>query len=168
MHLLNSFQESVKDAVDYFLDCVASWTPRWFNKPKFHVLLHIIEHISRFGPPHTYATETFESYNSLIRDFSIHSNRQAPSRDIGYGFANANRIRHLVSGAKFMLYEDATATTASKETSRSASSRLYDASKLRSVGPRVLELFQHDHVLRQLCGYLIEEQNPKGCYILIV
>lgn len=89
--------------IDYFLDCVANWTPRWFNKPKFHILLHLIQHIRRFGPPLLFATETFESYNALIRCLSVHSNRQAPSRDIAVGFANANRIRHLSSGGKFLV-----------------------------------------------------------------
>ena len=48
-------------------------------------------------------TETFESFNALIRALSIHSNHQAPSRDIAIGFANASRIRHLLSGGKFSL-----------------------------------------------------------------
>ena len=83
------------------LNCVANWTPRWFNKPKFHIILHLVDHIYRFGPPLLFATETFESFNGVIRSFSVHSNRQAPSRDIAIAFANANRIRHLTSGAKF-------------------------------------------------------------------
>ena len=32
----------------------------------------------------------------------MHSNWQAPSRDIGRAFANVNRIRHLLSGGKFL------------------------------------------------------------------
>lgn len=83
--------------------CTARWTPRWFNKPKFHILLHLPEHIRRFGPAPLFATEAFESYNSLIRSRSIHSNRHAPSLDIAKAFGHSNRIRHLLSGGKYLL-----------------------------------------------------------------
>ena len=127
------------------------------------MLLHLIEHILRFGPPHVFATETFESYNSFIRDLSVHSNRQAPSRDIGYGFANANRIRHLVSGGKFVFRENI-GQQADNEEARDdrGKSDALKLSQLRSVGPRVLELFQQDSVLRQLCGILVEERTIKS------
>lgn len=80
-------------------------TPRWFEKPKFHILLHLPQHIWDFGPPILFATETFESYNALICVFSVHSNRQAPSHDIGQAFANTNRLWHLLSGAKIYMCE---------------------------------------------------------------
>ncbi|KIK11230.1 hypothetical protein PISMIDRAFT_19713 [Pisolithus microcarpus 441] len=32
-------------AIDHFLNCTARWTPRWFNKPKFHILRHLPDHI---------------------------------------------------------------------------------------------------------------------------
>ncbi|KAI6018600.1 hypothetical protein BKA83DRAFT_4464938 [Pisolithus microcarpus] len=88
-------------AIDYFLNCTARWTPRWFNKPKFHIIRHLPDHIRRFGPAILFATEGFESYNAVIRDHSIHSNRQAPSRDIAHGMARCHRIRHLLSGGTF-------------------------------------------------------------------
>jgi len=49
-----------------------------------------------------FATEAFESFNTIIRAKNIHSNRQAPSRDIALAFTQANRIRHLLSGGVFM------------------------------------------------------------------
>ncbi|KAJ2966144.1 hypothetical protein NUW54_g13893 [Trametes sanguinea] len=61
-----------------------------------------LEHIRRFGPAGLFATEAFESFNAVIRAKSVHSNRQAPSRDIARAFAQANRIRHLLSGGLFM------------------------------------------------------------------
>jgi hypothetical protein len=76
----------------------AKWTPRWFNKPKFHILLHLPTHIRRFGPASLFATEPFESFNALIRAKIIHSNRLAPSHDIAVAFAHTNRVRHLLSG----------------------------------------------------------------------
>ncbi|KAF8508232.1 hypothetical protein JB92DRAFT_2686763, partial [Gautieria morchelliformis] len=69
----------------------------WFNKPKFHILLHLTEDIRCFGLPILFVTEGFESFNAVIWAQSVHSNRHAPSRDIALGFAQGNRIRHLVS-----------------------------------------------------------------------
>ncbi|KAJ7488763.1 hypothetical protein B0H11DRAFT_1667937, partial [Mycena galericulata] len=30
--------------IDQFLLCAARWTNRWFNKPKFHIILHLPAH----------------------------------------------------------------------------------------------------------------------------
>ena len=49
-----------------FLAHTARWTPCWFNKPKFHILLHLVEHIDWFGPAALFATEAFESFNAVI------------------------------------------------------------------------------------------------------
>ena len=94
-------QEEMQRAIDHFLDCTVKWTPRWFNKPKFHIVWHLPFHVRRFGPAILFATEAFESFNAVIREQSIHSNRHAPSRDIALGFANTNRIRHFMSGGVF-------------------------------------------------------------------
>ena len=88
-------QIQLRKAIDRFLNLTVKPTPRWFNKPKFHILLHLPEHVHLFGPAILFSTETFESFNAMIRDLSVHSNCQAPSRDIGRGFANMNRIRHF-------------------------------------------------------------------------
>ncbi|KAK7015952.1 hypothetical protein R3P38DRAFT_3203654 [Favolaschia claudopus] len=88
--------------IENFLLCAARWTNRWFNKPKFHIIVHLPAHIRRFGPAILFATEAFESFNAIIRQKSVHSNRHAPSRDIAQGFAQGNRIRHLLSGGLFM------------------------------------------------------------------
>ena len=86
-------------AIDHFLCCTACWTPCWFNKPKFHIIRHLPYHIERFGPTILFATKAFESFNTVIRAQSIHSNRLAPSRDIAIGFAHCSRVPHLVSGS---------------------------------------------------------------------
>ncbi|KAH8081293.1 hypothetical protein BXZ70DRAFT_1068335 [Cristinia sonorae] len=88
--------------INHFLVCAARWTVRWFNKPKFHILLHLPEHIQRFGPAIIFATEAFESFNAVIRAKSAHSNRQAPSRDIARAFAQSNCIRLILSGGLFI------------------------------------------------------------------
>ncbi|KAL6306470.1 hypothetical protein BKA93DRAFT_840752 [Sparassis latifolia] len=70
----------------HFMLCAARWTIRWFNKPKFHIFLHLIEHIRWFEPAILFATEAFESFNAIIRAKS------------------GNRIRHLMSGGSFALH----------------------------------------------------------------
>lgn len=94
-------QELLDHEIKHFLLSAARWTTQWFNKPKFHILLHLTDHIRRFGPAILFATEAFESFNAIIRAKSVHSNRHAPSRDIARAFAQGNRIRHLISGGKF-------------------------------------------------------------------
>ncbi|KAF7364704.1 hypothetical protein MVEN_00340200 [Mycena venus] len=86
------------DAIFDFLTATALWNTQWFNKPKFHLFVHIPGHIRRFGPLILYATESFESFNLVIRLRSIHSTKHAPSLDIGSAFSHLHAIRHLVSG----------------------------------------------------------------------
>ncbi|KAF8139364.1 hypothetical protein K438DRAFT_2117929, partial [Mycena galopus ATCC 62051] len=88
-------------AIKHFLDCTCKITFQWFNKPKFHVILHLPEHIRRFGPAMLFATEGFESFNAIIRSCSVHSNRHAPSLDIASRMAKGNRVRHLLSRGFF-------------------------------------------------------------------
>ncbi|KAF7318315.1 hypothetical protein HMN09_00340300 [Mycena chlorophos] len=95
---LDAYITELEQAIDHFLDCACSLSLNWFNKPKFHVVLHLPAHIRRFGPAMLFATEGFESYNAIIRACSIHSNRHAPSRDIAWQMARSNRVRHLLNG----------------------------------------------------------------------
>jgi hypothetical protein len=76
-------------------------TAQWVNKPKFHGLLHLPEFCRRFGTASSFATEKFEGYNGVLRNSSIHSNRQSPGKDIGVTFANYRNLRHLFSGGYF-------------------------------------------------------------------
>ncbi|TBU25646.1 hypothetical protein BD311DRAFT_852410, partial [Dichomitus squalens] len=95
---LQSYERRLQSAVEDFLFCTALWTTQWFNKPKFHLFVHLLHHIRRFGPAIMYATETFESYNLVIRLRSINSNKHAPSLDIATSFSHLHAVRHLVSG----------------------------------------------------------------------
>ncbi|KAJ7751599.1 hypothetical protein B0H16DRAFT_1839904 [Mycena metata] len=116
---IESHVELLTAEIENFLLCAARWTNRWFNKPKFHIFVHLPAHIRRFGPAILFATEAFESFNAIIRAKSVHSNRHAPSRDIAHAFAQGNRIRHLLSGGLFLLkpsVEAANNTTASSQT----------------------------------------------------
>ncbi|KAI0258001.1 hypothetical protein BC834DRAFT_964009 [Gloeopeniophorella convolvens] len=98
-------------AIREFIMRTALWTPRWFNKAKFHTILHLPDHIKRFGPAILFATESFESFNAVIRSKSIHSNHQAPSRDIAVAFAHANCIRHLLSGGQQFVRSESMSTS---------------------------------------------------------
>ncbi|KAI8826980.1 uncharacterized protein EV422DRAFT_502697 [Fimicolochytrium jonesii] len=74
----------------------------FFNKHKFHIILHFPESIRRFGPARLYASEKFEAYNPIMRGHSVHSNRQSPSKDIGQRFARYQTLRHVFSGGYWL------------------------------------------------------------------
>ncbi|KAF8204045.1 hypothetical protein BJ912DRAFT_841196 [Pholiota molesta] len=99
---ISRYLETLTKEIKNFLLKTARWNCAWFNKSKFHIITHLPEHIRRFGPAILFATEAFESFNAVIRSKSVHSNRQAPSRDIALAFAQGNRIRHLLSGGYFL------------------------------------------------------------------
>ncbi|KAJ7840547.1 hypothetical protein B0H14DRAFT_3140495 [Mycena olivaceomarginata] len=88
----------LNDTIFDFLTATALWNTQWFNKPKFHLFVHIPEHIRHFEPLILYATESFESFNLVIRLRSIHSTKHAPSLDIGSAFSHLHTVRHLISG----------------------------------------------------------------------
>ncbi|KAJ3912202.1 hypothetical protein F5877DRAFT_93625 [Lentinula edodes] len=92
---LDSYIALLQHEIEQFLLYAAKWSIRWFNKPKFHILVHLPDHIRRFGPAILFATEVFESYNAVIR-------AKTPSRDIAWAFAKQNRIRHMLSGGQFL------------------------------------------------------------------
>ncbi|KNE93771.1 hypothetical protein PSTG_12874 [Puccinia striiformis f. sp. tritici PST-78] len=89
-------------------------TAQWVNKPKFHMLLHLPEAILRFGPAALFASENFESFNGVLREQSIHSNRHRPGRDIAIGFCDYQVSRLIMSNAHLYNYEDKYHFTASK------------------------------------------------------
>ncbi|KAK6985105.1 hypothetical protein R3P38DRAFT_2805837 [Favolaschia claudopus] len=45
IHDINTYVTLVTKEIDNFLLCAAKWTTRWFNKPKFHIFLHLPAHI---------------------------------------------------------------------------------------------------------------------------
>lgn len=95
---LEKYISELETAICKFLKATTLWNITWFNKPKFHLLLHLPENIRRFGPTVFFATEGFESYNAVICSKSVHSNHVSISRDIGRTLSYVAAIRHLVSG----------------------------------------------------------------------
>ncbi|KAJ7135127.1 hypothetical protein C8R46DRAFT_1362251, partial [Mycena filopes] len=154
--------------IEHFLLCAAKWTNRWFNKPKFHIFVHLPAHIRRFGPAILFATEAFESFNAIIRAKSVHSNRHAPSRDIAHAFAQGNRIRHLISGGLFMLKVQpaldvlATATSATVQLAEAATPVSKSAKHhWGTVGPGPQSLVAAQSTVTSYLG-LNQKKKPTG------
>ncbi|KAJ7892579.1 hypothetical protein B0H14DRAFT_3081489 [Mycena olivaceomarginata] len=57
---LPTYSKRLNDAVFDFLAVTALWNTQWFNKLKFHLFVHLVDHIPRFGPLILYATESFD------------------------------------------------------------------------------------------------------------
>ncbi|KAJ3533809.1 hypothetical protein NMY22_g7185 [Coprinellus aureogranulatus] len=70
---MDAFIRQLEQEIERFLVVIAKWTARWFNKPKFHILVHLPQHIRRFGPAMLFATEGFESFNE----------GRGPTQDLG-------------------------------------------------------------------------------------
>ena len=109
IHNMEEYLEELNQKIDIFLHHVIKMSARWVNKPKFHMLVHLPQSIRRFGPASLFATEKFESFNSILRKASVHSNRHCPGRDLAVTFANYESIQAVLSGAtlydhKFKCY----------------------------------------------------------------
>jgi hypothetical protein len=89
-------------AIENFLLTTTKWSVQWFHKPKFHLLVHFPQHVCQFGPAILFATESFESFNTVIHEKSIHSNQMAPSCNIAHKFSQISRICHILSGGYFL------------------------------------------------------------------
>ncbi|CAD6902615.1 unnamed protein product [Tilletia controversa] len=70
-------------------------------RSKFHLLTHLADHVRSFGPASNFNTERFESFNSPIREASVHSNRQAPSYDILTRMLDQELLRHVINGGEW-------------------------------------------------------------------
>ncbi|KAK7037199.1 hypothetical protein R3P38DRAFT_3481335 [Favolaschia claudopus] len=149
--------------IENFLLCAARWTNRWFNKPKFHIIVHLPAHIRRFGPAILFATEAFESFNAIIRQKSVHSNRHAPSRDIAQGFAQGNRIRHLLSGGLFMPKTHTSSQIGPSESSPPDDSRKHDWA---SVGPGARNLIASHSTVNTYLGLMQKKPVISGQCVL--
>ncbi|KAI0829952.1 hypothetical protein BC628DRAFT_1314715 [Trametes gibbosa] len=96
---ITTFTKELREVIQETIDFAATLSPGLLTeKNKFHILAHLPDHIERFGPALLFSTERYESFNHIFRLCSIHSNRQAPSRDIAKTFANQDRCHHVASG----------------------------------------------------------------------
>ena len=92
-------QTKMQDVIEQFLTKTAICAPSIIiTKPKFHFLVHLPYYIRHFGPALLFATERYESFNTVFRLTCIYSNRRAPSRDSALTFAQLDRVKHIASG----------------------------------------------------------------------
>ncbi|KAA1123802.1 hypothetical protein PGTUg99_020863 [Puccinia graminis f. sp. tritici] len=103
--------QELKLRVNEFLYHLIRSTAQWVNKPKLHMLLHLAESILRFGPAALFSTEKFESYNGVLRKASVHSNKQAPGRDLAVAFDSYSSLKFILSGGS--IYDRSNDTGAS-------------------------------------------------------
>ncbi|PLW46503.1 hypothetical protein PCASD_06316 [Puccinia coronata f. sp. avenae] len=61
------------------------------------------------GSASLFSTEKFESYNGVLRQFSVHSNRLSPGRDVAVTFDNYSTLKFLLSGG--VIYNEQTGCT---------------------------------------------------------
>lgn len=101
---------------------------------------------------------------------SVHSNRQAPSRDIARAFAQMNRVRHLTSGGYFAVPEsDAMGVTTTEHRSlrparQAPASSLEDQPRTppmervvwRQYGPGAKSIAEHSRISRHVGFYTTE------------
>jgi len=158
----------VEHAIKDFLLKTAQWTCDWFNKSKFHIILHLPAHVRRFGPAMLFATEAFESFNAVIRAKSVHSNRQAPSRDIAMAFAQGNRVRHLLSGGYFIPAHILGTLLDKTSMPTSSHPEMLARANWRSVGPGPLRLIESDQTIQNYLGLsALSETLSFGIFICL-
>ncbi|KII94845.1 hypothetical protein PLICRDRAFT_693166 [Plicaturopsis crispa FD-325 SS-3] len=145
---LDIYKTKLEAAITDFLAATALWTTQWFNKPKFHLLVHLFWHIRRFGPAMIYATESFESYNLVIRLRSVHSPKHAPSIDIAHSFSHLHAVQHLVSGGWVLNDENG-----------------LPLPRPRQAGQQVLQLIQDDEFVQMMSMEGLREDTRVGHYV---
>ncbi|EHS64512.1 uncharacterized protein PGTG_20974 [Puccinia graminis f. sp. tritici CRL 75-36-700-3] len=94
---MTAYLANLERRVDCLVYHLINSTSQWVNKPKIHMLLHLAESIRRFGPASLCSTEKFESYNGVLRKASVHSNKQAPGRDVAISFESYASLRFILS-----------------------------------------------------------------------
>ncbi|KAI0697695.1 hypothetical protein BC835DRAFT_1413545 [Cytidiella melzeri] len=96
---MSTYLEDLDTLIGNLLDVWGTIDPnRILNKPKIHLLKHIITDIRNSGPAILFSTEIFECWNSIFRMCSVLSNHHAPSHDIAAAIADLERFKHQVSG----------------------------------------------------------------------
>ncbi|KAJ6592424.1 hypothetical protein B0H19DRAFT_1204789 [Mycena capillaripes] len=96
---MTEYLEDLKIAIGNLLDAFDKVDPlQILAKIKLHLLVHVPDDIRRFGPLIHWATEIYESHNTVFRLCLVLSNRLAPSQDIALKFASMDRVKHFLSG----------------------------------------------------------------------
>ncbi|CAH7676417.1 hypothetical protein PPACK8108_LOCUS11548 [Phakopsora pachyrhizi] len=109
---------------DFLLRLISS-NAQWINNPKFHI----------------YST-SFESYNGVVRQASIHSNRQSPSHDIANNFQNYSALRFCLSGGNLKA-QDLNSNSYQSYQGRSIFIKIPTIQKLLGLDPQIFKAKQN-------------------------
>ncbi|KAH9450714.1 hypothetical protein H4Q26_015117 [Puccinia striiformis f. sp. tritici PST-130] len=129
---MDKYITDLKRHINEFMYHLIKSTAQWVHKPKLHMLLHLPECILCFGPASLFSTEKFESFNEVVCEASVHSNRQALGRDIAMTFQNRGCLQFLMAGG--IVYDRRTGT-------------------LTHVSHQVTNLFATHPLLQRSLGY---------------
>ncbi|KAI7966088.1 hypothetical protein MJO29_001836 [Puccinia striiformis f. sp. tritici] len=140
---MNAYIRELKNHIQHFEFHLVKMSGRWANKPKIHMIIHLEESIQRFGPASLFATEKFESFNGIVRENSIHSNRLSPGRDIAIAFCDAKIMRLLMSEAQ--LYD-------------------HETKRYFKSSPQVTDLFKNNPLIQKSMGYQQERMTSFSKY----
>ncbi|XP_070549617.1 uncharacterized protein [Ptychodera flava] len=72
--------------------------PSSLNKPKVHMLLHLVDDIMDYGPCDCTDTERCESLMGLVRVQYLFTNHHNTSRDLAINFGRLQQIRFILQG----------------------------------------------------------------------
>ncbi|TFK90573.1 hypothetical protein K466DRAFT_516936 [Polyporus arcularius HHB13444] len=138
------YKGDLRVAIANVLDAFAAVDPsKILAKIKLHLLVHAPEDIDRFGPLIAMCTELFEKFNGTFRYASIHSNHQAPSRDIARELADQESLRHRLTGGTWL-----------------------DRGDWQRAGPRVLDFLRENPNMQGLVGWCPDDGPEPGSYRL--
>ncbi|KAG9093298.1 hypothetical protein FRC06_011576 [Ceratobasidium sp. 370] len=143
---LPAYMAELDDSVQVLLHDLAKCSPHLLvDKGKTHLLVHMSLFVHRLGPLPGSSTERYESFNSVFRECSVHSNRQAPSRDIAAQFAAFDRTRHILGGGRWFDRE---------------------ANVWQSAGPHALALAETSPFLINILGGKIRSTQKPGTTVV--
>ncbi|KAJ7060399.1 hypothetical protein C8F01DRAFT_1292764 [Mycena amicta] len=139
---MDLYCNDVTVAVANVLDTFAAIDPsKMIMKFKLQLLPHLPEEVRLFGPLVGVATENFEAFNAVFRAASIHSNHQAPSRDIALQLADQEGARHRMFGG---YWRDETTQNWVR------------------AGPAVRDYITNQPSLQRMLGWNIPKERPAG------
>ncbi|CAD6921805.1 unnamed protein product [Tilletia controversa] len=93
----DEYQRNFSTALSNFFAAMLNVDPKQLkSKRKYHLLTHLCAGISLYGPAKGFATERYESFNSVARNASMSSNRAAPSRDIALRLYGQELVRQAM------------------------------------------------------------------------
>ncbi|KAA1082180.1 hypothetical protein PGTUg99_025472 [Puccinia graminis f. sp. tritici] len=151
------FETQIPNMTNYLIDLrkhikIFLWhalnsSAQWVNKPKLHMLIHLPESIERFGPASLFSTENFESYNSLLRTASVHSNRHQPGRDVAVTFLNYQMLRLILSNARLFNWKTSTPF---------------------HVSDQITHIFSHNPLIQKSMGYNPEHVSDSNRFPLVM